>query len=42
MHSIEDRLKIIMGKMSGREFAVTLGKSSTTVNQYLDGKNTLR
>jgi transcriptional regulator with XRE-family HTH domain len=38
MPSIEDRLKEIMGTSSGREFANSLGKSSTTVNQYLHGR----
>jgi transcriptional regulator with XRE-family HTH domain len=38
MNSFADRLKIIMGSVSGREFAAKLGKSSTTVNQYLKGR----
>jgi hypothetical protein len=38
MNTITDRLKIIMGPMSGREFAKKLGKSPTTVNEYLKGR----
>jgi transcriptional regulator with XRE-family HTH domain len=38
MSTIEDRLKIIMGDLSGRKFAAELGVSSTTVNQYLNGR----
>jgi hypothetical protein len=38
MSTIEDRLKIVMGELSGRKFASELGVSSTTVNQYLNGR----
>ncbi len=38
MNSIEDRLKIVMDGMSGRKFAIALGMSPTTVNQYLNGR----
>jgi len=38
MYNFEARLNIIMGDMSGREFAARLGKGTTTVHQYLKGR----